>query len=41
MVCEFALSMLEYESHMEDASFGWSRPWYFRMLYIYMTVTCL
>ena len=41
MVCEFALSVLEYGSHMEDASFGWNRPWYLGMLCIYMTVTCL
>jgi hypothetical protein len=41
MVCEFASFMLEYGSHMADASFGWIRPRNFSMLYIYMSVTCL
>ena len=41
MACEFVLSMLEYGFHMVDATFGWIRPWYFSMLYIYMSVTCL
>ena len=41
MVCEFALFMLEYGSHMAKSSFGWNRPRKFSMLYIDMSVTCL